>query len=145
MSTDAESQRTVRFLGHHADAEPESLTVLDDEMRGYGLDPQEVEREALEFIRDVRRKSRLAGAEARYGLHLERLPALREEARRRMDRAPNARQRLTEILRGGVVDDVQFRNLDTLPEEDLLDMLDEANLLNFLNELDDGEERLPRE
>lgn len=124
--------RLLRFLYDTEESKPEEVKEV---LASYGIDPEELVNEGMQFIRSLEKKERVKIAHAKRKRLAEVFQRLRSiDAKQPIEAV---RKRVDEILRGE--SDSQFalafyHKYDSLSEEDLRNLLSDAELLNFLAE-----------
>ena len=126
-----------------------SISVLynDDEagevLNESGLDPEQVERDGVAFIQSLEGKVRLREAMVEREKEESRKEELKALILQKLSSVVDPIQRVKELLtqKGGVALQLDFRKLESVEEEDALEILGEAELLILLEKLEkEGEE-----
>ena len=126
-----------------------SISVLynDDEagevLNESGLDPEQVERDGVAFIQSLEGKVRLREATVEREKEESRKEELKALILQKLSSVVDPIQRVKELLtqKGGVALQLDFRKLESVEEEDALEILGEAELLILLEKLEkEGEE-----
>jgi hypothetical protein len=124
--------RLLRFLYDTEESKPEEVKEV---LASYGINPEELVTEGMQFIRSLEKKERVKIAHAKRKRLAEVFHQLKSiDARQPIDAV---RKRVDEILKGD--NDSQFalafyHKYDSLSEEDLRNLLSDAELLNLLEE-----------
>lgn len=118
------------------------LEGVREEMEERGKNPEEVRERGMAFIKRLKGQLRLSAAEEERQETMSKLEALRSEARRRFETAEESAMELIRqfVDRSGAELNVSFRKLESLDDEEVLELLTEAQLVDLLNEMNDDEE-----
>lgn len=118
------------------------LEGVRKEMEERGKNPEELRERGMSFIKRLKGQLRLSAAEEERQKTMSKLEALRSEARRRLEMAEESAMELIRqfVGRSGAELSVSFRKLESLDDEEVLELLTEAQLVDLLSEMNDDEE-----
>lgn len=106
--------------------------ILDDMLREHGYKPEELEKRGTQFIRNFFFQQELAHKK-------ERMKSIFDRAASLVQNAPaNTKEAIFQLLRQKSPS-LQFRNLETLDEENLRQILSETEILELIDKLEKGE------
>lgn len=137
--TNSDRIKLQRLFDHFGEA------VLDDpEMAGEilldaGLDPDRLAREGAALGRELYGAARLKIASVQRAKMQQRINTLRDRLMKRAQAAGREfKTELARLLSGGDANQFQahFRKIEDLGEDDVLDMLTDAEILSLLDETD---------
>lgn len=113
-----------------------------EEMREQGEDPESVRQEGVEFVKRLKGQLRLSEAGAERKEAMSKLEELRSQVRRRLEEAEEGVKELIQRLktRYGADLNFSFRKIESLDDDEILELLTEAQLVDLLDELNDEEE-----
>lgn len=118
------------------------LEGVREEMREQGEDPESVRQEGVEFVKRLKGQLRLSEAGAERKEAMSKLEELRSQVRRRLEEAEEGVKELIQRLktRYGADLNFSFRKIESLDDDEILELLTEAQLVDLLDEMDDEEE-----
>jgi len=118
------------------------LEGVREEMRDQGEDPEAVRQEGVEFVKRLKGQLRLSEAGAQRHEVMSRLEELRSKVRRRLEEAEEGAKELIQRLeaRYGTELSFSFRKIESLDDDEILELLTDAQLVDLLDEMDDEEE-----
>lgn len=117
------------------------LEGVREEMREQGEDPEAVRQEGVEFVKRLKGQIRLSEAGAERQEAMSKLEELRSEVRRRLEEAEEGAKELMQRLEALYGTDLSFsfRKIESLDDDEIIDLLTEAQLVDLLDEMDDEE------
>lgn len=125
----------VNFLNNFFDAMDELFSndekLTDEYLKSIGKDPKIVASDGLRFIEELQGKARLKMAKQKR-LLLEEFKNKFQVENGRL--TLEAKERLLQFLKGNEQLSFAFRKVETLSDEDILEMLNEQELLNYLTQ-----------
>lgn len=115
------------------------LEGVRQEMQEQGEDPEAIREQGMALIKRLKGQLRLSAAGAERQETMSKLETLRTEARRRLkETEENAKELIRRLMgRSGADLSVSFRKFESLNDDEALELLTEAQLLDLLNEMDD--------
>jgi glutamyl-tRNA reductase len=118
------------------------LKGVREDMREQDKDPEAIREEGMAFLKRLKGQLRLSAAEAERQEAMSELEALRSKARRRLEDAEEgARELIRRFMDNtGAELSVSFRKLESMDDNDILEVLTEAQLVDLLNEMDGDED-----
>lgn len=118
------------------------LKGVREDMREQDKDPEAIREEGVAFIKRLKGQLRLSAAEAERQETMSELEALRSKARRRLEEAEEGAIELIRRLvdNAGADLSVSFRKLESMDDNDILEILTEAQLVDLLDEMDGDED-----
>jgi len=118
------------------------LEGVREDMREQDKDPEAIREEGVAFLKRLRGQLRLSAAEAERQEAMSELETLRSKARRRLEDAEEgARELIRRFMDNtGAELSVSFRKLESMDDNDILEVLTEAQLVDLLNEMDGDED-----
>lgn len=117
------------------------LEGVREKMREQGEDPEAVRQEGVEFVKRLKGQLRLSEAGAERQEAMSKLEGIRSEVKRRLKEAEEGAKELIQRLeaRYGADLSVSFRKIESLDDDEILELLTEAELVDLLNEMSDEE------
>jgi uncharacterized coiled-coil DUF342 family protein len=127
------------FLDRLDRAGSRDLEGIKEEMRNRGEDPETVRARGMAFVKQLKGQLRLASARDERNQVVDRLQSLRNDVRRQIQQTgKNFAQAIRELSgQPGSELGLSFRKLEEMEEDDALEILTEAQLLQLLDELDE--------
>jgi glutamyl-tRNA reductase len=118
------------------------LEGVREDMREQDKDPEAIREEGVAFLKRLKGQLRLSAAEAERQETMSELETLRSKARRRLEDAEEgARELIRRFMDNtGAELSVSFRKLESMDDNDILEVLTEAQLVDLLNEMDGDED-----
>jgi glutamyl-tRNA reductase len=118
------------------------LEGVREDMREQDKDPEAIREEGMAFLKRLKGQLRLSAAEAERQEAMSELETLRSKARRRLEDAEEgARELIRRFMDNtGAELSVSFRKLESMDDNDILEVLTEAQLVDLLNEMDGDED-----
>lgn len=118
------------------------LEGVREDMREQDKDPEAIREEGVAFLKRLKGELRLSAAEAERQEAMSELETLRSKARRRLEDAEEgARELIRRFMDNtGAELSVSFRKLESMDDNDILEVLTEAQLVDLLNEMDGDED-----
>ena len=141
--TTPEHDRIQRLFERFGELALEDTEMANDILRDAGMDPDQVAAEGAAFVRQLLRKARLRLAAER---RAEEEPKITSQLAQLTEQLrvlkKDLRTELAQLLSGrnAAKFKVQFRKLQKLEEEDILNMLAEHQVLQLLDNLDASDE-----
>ncbi len=139
MTMDARKQRLLNLLdalAHDACVDAESA---EKDLRDAGLDPDEIKKQGVRFVQGLQKELRLRNAKVKRQQKERALSELRERTAERLRAyGGQAKDILLKRLRLHQPEfNLNFRKLEALDPEDLVEILDEIELLKLLSEMEE--------
>jgi ribosomal protein L16 Arg81 hydroxylase len=107
--------------------------ILDDMLREHGYKPEELEKRGTQFIRNLFFQHELECKKERMKSVYDRAASLVQSA------TATTKEAIFQLLRQKSPS-LQFRNLETLDEENLRQILSETEILELIDKLEKGEQ-----
>lgn len=130
----------VNFLNNFFDAMDELFTedekLTDEYLISIGKNPKKIESSGMKFIEELQGKARLKAAKQKR-IMLEEFKNKFNVEKGKLTQ--EAKERLLNLLKGNEQLSFAFRKIETLSDEDILEMLSEQDLLNYLNRSSNNE------
>jgi len=142
MDNADQAQRMKKIMETLARMGSADIDAVRQEMNEQGEDPEAIREEGMAFVKRLKGHLRLSAADAEREKTMNKLDALRTEARRRLEEMEeNAKELIRRLAtRPGGELSLSFRKIESLDDEEALEVLTEAQLLDLLDEMDDDEE-----
>jgi len=142
MDNTNQVDRMKRIMEQLARMGSADLEGVRQEMREQGEDPDAIREQGMALIKRLKGQLRLSAAGAERRETMSKLKALRAEARRRLqETGENAKELIRRLATGPEADlSVSFRKVESMDDDEALELLTEAQLLDLLAEMDDGSE-----
>lgn len=137
MSKEQREDDLRDFLDRLDRAGSKDLEGIKEEMRDRGEDPEAVRARGMAFVKGLKGQLRLASARAERNQVVDQIQSLRDAVRQRIQQTGNdLSQAVLDLSRNSELG-LSFRKLDEMDEDDALEILTEAQLLQLLDELDE--------
>lgn len=142
MENTNQVDRMKRIMEQLARMGSADLEGVRQDMVQQGEDPDAIREQGIAHIKSLKGQLRLSAAGAERKETMSKLEALRAEARRRLqETGENAKELIRRLATGPEPDlSVSFRKVESMDEDEALELLTEAQLLDLLAEMDDGPE-----
>jgi len=141
MDNSNQTEHMKRIMEQLARMGSADLEGVRQEMREQGEDPEAVREQGMAFIKRLKGQLRLSAAEAERRETVSKLEALQAEVRRRLQETEeNAKELIRRLATGSEAElSVSFRKVESMDNDEALELLTEAELLDLLDEMDDDE------
>lgn len=118
------------------------LEGVREKMREQGEDPEAVRQEGVEFVKRLKGQLRLSEVGAERQEAMSKLEGIRSEVKRRLQEAEEGAKELIQRLESRYGEDLSFsfRKIESLDNDEIIDLLTEAQLVDLLDEMNDEEE-----
>lgn len=138
MSNSKKSQRMKSTMEQLALMGSADLEGIRQDMRERGEDPDAIREKGMALVKRLKGQLKLSLAGAGREQTISKLEALREDAKRRVqETGENVIDLIRQLATGsGAELSVSFRKVEYLDEDEALELLTEAQLLQLLDELD---------
>jgi hypothetical protein len=139
MSKEQRGDDLRDFLDRLDRAGSRDLEGIKEEMRDRGEDPEAVRARGMAFVKRLKAQLRLASARAERNQVVDRIQSLRDAVRQRIQQTGNDFAQAVRDLSVQSESELglSFRKLNEMDEDDALEILTEAQLLQLLDELDE--------
>ena len=136
--TTPEHDRIQRLFERFGELALEDTEMANDILRDAGMDPEQVAEEGVAFVRQLFGEARLRLAAERRAKEEPKITSLLAQLTEQLRALKkDLRTELAQLLSDKGVSNfgVQFRNLEELEEEDILNMMAERQVLQLLDKL----------
>lgn len=142
MDDSNQKERMRRIMEQLARMGSADVDAVREEMRKQGEDPEAIRNQGMEFIGRLKGQLRLSKAGEERQEAMSKLEELRSEVRRRLEEVEEGAKELMQRLeaRYGADLSFSFRKIESLDDDEILELLTEAQLVDLLDEMDDEEE-----
>jgi hypothetical protein len=133
------TKRMQRIMEQLARMGSADLEGVRQDMRDQGKDPNAIRERGIAYIKRLKGELRLSAAGAKRQDTTKKLEKIRAEVRRKIqDLGEDAGTLIRRLTTGPESElSVSFRKVESLSEEEVLDLLTEAQLLELLEEMDE--------
>jgi hypothetical protein len=142
MDDSSQKERMNRIMEQLARMGSADVEAVREEMPEEGEDPEAIRNQGMEFVSRLKGQLRLSEAGAERQKAMSKLEELRSEVRRRLEEVEEGAKELIQRLEAhdGADLSVSFRKIESLDDDEILELLTEAQLVDLLDEMDDEEE-----